>query len=209
MSHAPDRQHTPGIPREPAWDVARLFPDQGCWSEDDYFALSAGNRLVEYSHGEVEILSMPTFSHQLIVVFLFDAIRTFLGAGRLGTAMIAPLPVRLWEAKYHEPDVVVMLREHADRMGERCWEGADLVVEVVSDDDRRRDTETKRREYAQAGIPEYWIIDPRDGRITVLALEPGASSYAVHGTYGRGERAPSRLLPGFEVDVAAALDVKP
>ena len=52
-----------------------------------------------------------------------------------------------------------MLAEHADRMAEEYWRGADLVMEVVSggEDDRRRDLETKVAEYARARIPEYWI----------------------------------------------------
>ena len=98
-----------------------------------------------------------------------------------------------------------MLRQNAARIGEPFWEGADLVMEVVSgsDDDRRRDLVTKRSEYEQAGIPEYWIIDPREGRITVLHLD--GDSYAVHGEFARGSRATSVLLPGFSVDVSEAL----
>jgi Uma2 family endonuclease len=96
---------------------------------------------------------------------------------------------------------------HALRIGEPFWEGADLVMEVVRDDDRRRDLETKRREYAQAGIPEYWIVDPQQARITVLRLE--GASYVIDGEFPQGTRAISHLLPGFTVDVTAALKAKP
>ena len=77
-------------------------------------------------------------------------------------------------------------------------------MEVVSGgaEDRRRDLKTKRREYAQAGIPEYWIVDPRDERITVLRLD--GKKYAIHGEYLKGTTAVSQLLPGFEVDVTTA-----
>ncbi len=68
--------------------------------------------------------------------------------------------------------------------------GADLVMEVVSPDDPDRDTETKRKEYARAGIREYWIIDPRDQSILVLVLE--GKRYTEHGGSSRGRRpAPS------------------
>ena len=99
-----------------------------------------------------------------------------------------------------------MRKEHADRIGEDCWEGADLVMEVVSGGvrDRWRDLKFKRREYAQAGIPEYWIVDPRDERITVLRLD--GKQYAVHGEYAKGTKAASHLLPGFGVDVTTAFD---
>ncbi len=79
--------------------------------------------------------------------------------------------------------------------------GADLVIEVVSDDAPMRDLQTKRHEYAQAGIPEYWIVDPRKRKISVLHLEEHA--YVVSGDYGPGEQALSVLLSGFGVDVTA------
>jgi Uma2 family endonuclease len=82
-------------------------------------------------------------------------------------------------------------------------EGAELAMEVVSDDDRRRDLETKRFEYARAGISEYWIVDPLKEQITVLKLD--GSAYVVHGEFKKGDRATSVLLPGFSVDVAEAL----
>jgi Uma2 family endonuclease len=92
-----------------------------------------------------------------------------------------------------------MLKANDHRRNNEFWEGADLVMEVVSDDDRRRDLEVKRFEYAQGKIPEYWIVDPRDLKITVLKL--GQERYEEHGVFGTGEKATSSLLEGFEVSV--------
>lgn len=192
--------------REPAWDVARLFPDQGARSEEEYLALSS-NRLVEFSDGRVEVLPMPTTSHQLIVAFLYRTLLAFAAPRAAGTVLFAPLRVRLWPGEFREPDIVFLSAEHASRIGESFWEGADLVMEVVSDDDRRRDLETKRREYARAGIPEYWIVDPQQARITGLRLD--GASYVVHGDFPRGAQATSHLLPGFSLDVTAALSARP
>ncbi|MEO6810983.1 MAG: Uma2 family endonuclease [Isosphaeraceae bacterium] len=200
MSNAPSRPIiTEPIP-EPAWDVAHLFPAQGTWSEEEYLALT-GNRLVEFSHGIIEVLPMPTTTHQVIVLFLYDLLKAFLANRKLGSVLVAPLRVRLWPGKFREPDLIFMRTEHAERIGEQYWDGADLVMEIVSDDDRRRDLDIKRREYAQAGIPEYWIIDRQQGRILVLTLE--GTSYAVLGEFTRGDQATSKLLPGFTVDVDA------
>ncbi len=120
--------------------------------------------------------------------------------------MFAPYKVKLWEGKFREPDIIFVKRESLSRLGEAFSLGADLVLEVVSDGGRERDLETKRREYAEAGIPEYWIVDPELERITVLALEEAA--YVVHGEFARGMVATSRLLPGFKVDVNEALNPK-
>jgi Uma2 family endonuclease len=183
---------------EPTWDIAELFPAQGSWSEDEYLTLDT-NRLVEFSHGQLEILPMPTFSHQRLVAFLYRLLLGFVAPKELGEVMFAPLRVQLWQGKYREPDLVFMSTRHADRMGEQYWRGADLIMEIVSPDDRRRDLVTKRQEYALAGIPEYWIVDPTDRQITVLVLE--RDSYTVHGAFAEGEQATSLLLEDFSVDV--------
>ncbi len=189
---------------EPTWDIAYLFPTQGNWGEEDYLALN-GNQLVEFSHGTLEVLPMPTTSHQLLVVTLYGLLLALTASRDLGTVLVAPLRVRLWRGKFREPDVVFLRKEHAGRMGEDFWDGADLVMEVVSgnDEDRRRDLVTKRREYARAGIPEYWIVDPREERITVLRL--AGKRYVVHGEFPKGTTASSHLLPEFTVDVSEVL----
>lgn len=190
---------------EPAWDIARLFPEQGEWSEEEYLALTNGtNHLVELSHGFVEVLPVPTLRHQLIALFLYRLLFQFVMEQGKGVVVTAPLRVRLWKGKVRAPDVVVMLAAHHDRAHDAYFEGADLVVEVVSEDDPQRDLVTKRDEYAQAAIPEYWIVEPKTETITVLRLED--NRYIEHGVFARGAWASSPLLSGFEVAVDAVFD---
>src|SRR5262249_51780983 len=179
---------------------AQLFPLQGEWTEEEYLALP-GSRLVEFSDGCIEVLPVPTTSHHRILAFLYATLLAFVTPGQLGTVLFAGIRVRLRKNKYREPDLVFMRSEHEDRIGEEYWQGADLVMEVVSgsEKDRRRDLETKPAEYARARIPEYWIVDPREGQITVLRLK--GQKYVVHGKFGRGSWATSLLLKGFEVSV--------
>ena len=139
---------------EPAWDIAKLFPAQGAWSEEEYLALP-GNHLVELSQGYVEVLPMPTYSHQLLVPYLYRALLGYLGAHPVGQVIFAPLRVKLWDDKFREPDIVLMHNDNVHRINNQYWDGADLVMEVVSPDDPQRDIQTKRHEYAQAGIAEY------------------------------------------------------
>ena len=185
---------------ELTWEIAQLFPAQGHWSEEEYLALDT-NHLIEFSHGQLEVLPMPTQSHQLLVIALFELLRNYVRTRKLGTVLFAPMRVQLWPGKYREPDILFMRTEHDDRRSDSFWEGADLVMEVVSPDDPQRDTVTKRREYAQAGIPEYWIVDPADVSISVLTLR--GIEYTLHGEFVAGETATSVLLDRFEVEVAA------
>ena len=200
MSQAASRVLPDGL--EPAWDIARLFPPQGGWSEEEYLGLP-GNHLTEFDHGRVEVLEMPSESHQLLVAALYRALMVFVGTSRLGMVLFAPFPVKLWEGKLREPDVVFMRTEHAERRHGKYWQGADLVMEVMSTDDPRRDRETKRREYAMAGIPEYWLVDPTSQTVTVFVLAADTDRYSVSGAYGPGTVARSESLPGFAIDVRA------
>ncbi len=193
---------------DPTWDVVRLFPPQGCWSEADYFELDT-NQLIEYADGFVEFLPMPTIYHQLILQYLYEELKAFVSARRLGTVVLAGYKVQIREAKFRVPDILFIKTEHFSWITKQFCECADLVMEVVSEKNRPHDIETKRREYAEAGISEYWIVDPEEETITVLALDAERKAYVEHGRFARGTRASSKLLPEFSVDVTTAITQKP
>lgn len=188
----------------PAWEIARLFPDQGRWSDDDYFLISERtNRIVELVDGRVEIPEMPGRKHQRMLLIMRDAIQAVVGKSNLGEVLVSPYPVRVNEKTYREPDVIFMRTENLSRMHDQYSEGADLVVEVVSQD-RKRDLVDKRKEYALARIPEYWIVDPAQERVTVLKLVD--QSYIEHGSWTTGGVATSLMLPELQVDVGALFE---
>ena len=184
--------------------LGEILPRQGCWSDEGYLWLTDhGNRLVEFTDGFVEELPMPTDTHQTILAFLHALFRARVQPHG-GVAAFSPLRMRIREGKFREPDLL-LLRDRSDsRRRNRYWQGADLVAEVVSPDDPDRDLVEKRADYAEAGIPEYWIADPRDETLTVLVLREEA--YVEHGRYARGETAASALLEGFSVEVSAVFD---
>ena len=201
-----DLAATPPAPRHQALAslLCDVLPSQGAWSDHDYLWLTDhGNRLIELTDGRVEELPMPTDTHQAVLLYLYDLFRAWLRP-RGGVVMVAALRMRIREGKFREPDLL-MLRDRSDpRRQDRYWLGADLVVEVVSPDDPDRDLVEKRRDYAEGSIPEYWIADPRDETISVLALK--GEAYVEHGVFGRGGVAVSPLLEGFGVDVSAVFD---
>jgi Uma2 family endonuclease len=187
---------------EPAWEVATLFPAQGAWSEEEYLSLDT-NHLVEFSDGHIEVLPMPSDKHQTIVLFL-SAILVAYARQIGGKVLVAPLRLRLWREKIREPDLLFLAEANDPRRQNAYWTGADLVIEVVSRDDPQRDLVTKRSEYAQAGIPEYWIVDPQTATITVLRLED--ATYVEHGVFGRGETATSAHYADLQAPVSDVLD---
>jgi Uma2 family endonuclease len=186
------------------WEIAALYPPQGAWSAGEYLALTdSTNRLIEFIDGRVEFLAMPTKEHQLLLMYLLEALRTFVISGDLGIALPAPLRVKIRDDQYREPDIVFMKSANKARARSDYFDGADLVMEVVSEDEksRARDLVDKVIDYAEAHIAEYWIVDPRDERITVFALPDAATKYREHGVFGPGQRAASALLDGFSVAV--------
>jgi len=190
---------------EPAWEIATLFPPQGQWSDSEYLSVAnEHNRHIEMTDGRLEILPLPKPYHQRLLLFLSDHFRAYMREHKLGEMLTAPMPVRMRDRKWREPDLVYLSREHFDQSKESFWDRADLAVEIVSDDSRKRDMDEKRGDYAEAGIAEYWIVDPREERIEVLTLR--GKQYAQHGLFGRGEHATSSLLTGFRVDVSATFD---
>ncbi|MEN9938416.1 MAG: hypothetical protein RLZZ387_4995 [Chloroflexota bacterium] len=183
-----------------------LRPLQGLWTEVQYLTLTEQtNHLIEFTDGSIEVLPMPTDQHQVILLFLYELLRTYLRATH-GKVLVAPLRLQIREGKFREPDLLLVRRADDPRRQNRYWLGADLVVEIVSPDDPERDTVEKRTDYAEAGIPEYWIVHPDDESITVLTLQD--SGYREHGVFRRGEQAHSRLLDGFVVSVDAVLDAE-
>ena len=181
-----------------------LLPLRGLWTEEQYLALTdQTNRLIEFTDGRIEVLPMPTRGHHRILILLFDLFRAVVGQSG-GEVLLAPLRLRVRPGKLREPDILMLLDASDSRSQDAYWLGADLVVEVVSPDRPERDTEEKVLDYAEAGIPEYWIVNPLDATITVLVLD--GRDYRRHGHFRRGERATSRLLPSFSVSVDEVFD---
>src|SRR5882724_11199082 len=166
------------------WEVATLFPEQGEWSEEEYLRLTDGtNRRIEFTDGRLEFLPMPTEIHESLVRFLFFALHDFVEKQSLGKVYWTGIRLRIRPRKVRLPDVIFLQKEHFHARHNRAWDGADLVMEVVSDDpkDRQRDYEEKLLDYAEAKVAEYWIVDHE--RQVVIAHRLDGNQYQVHGQF--------------------------
>jgi Uma2 family endonuclease len=165
----------------------------------DAFMASHEDRFAEWVDGEV-IEFMPAKKHnQLLVGFLYQLLSLFARLGPGGQVMTAPYSMRAKPGgNVREPDVFYVGPEQVAQMAELLLEGpADLVVEVVSDESVRRDRDDKYHEYADAGVREYWVIDPRNKRqrADFYRLTP-EGRYELFATED-DERVESSALPGF------------
>ncbi|MGI8685265.1 MAG: Uma2 family endonuclease [Acidimicrobiales bacterium] len=184
-------------------DLAAL---QGLWTAEQYLRLTAGtNRLLEFTDGVIEVLPMPTDHHQAISLLLLQLLLPWV-QGRGGALRYSALRVQIRPGKYREPDLLLLLDRRDPRKQDAFWLGADLVIEIVSPDNPARDRQVKRADYAEAAIPEYWIVDPAEEAITVLRLAGG--EYVEHGVFRRGDQATSALLAGLTIPVDAVLDAE-
>ncbi len=205
---------------EPEYErtLLELLPPQGRWDDDAYlWPTERTARLLELADGRIEVLPMPTDEHQDMLQTLFLALLVYTQAHG-GNVHFDPLRLRIRAGKFREPDLL-LLRDATDpRRSNRFWSGADLVVEVVSPDGAERDLTDKVSDhsgceltdkvfdYAEAGVPEYWIVEPVAGTITVLQL--AGDRYHTHGVFGRGMTATAATLPGFAVSVGTVLDAR-
>jgi Uma2 family endonuclease len=187
--------------RRPTWEVADIcLPYQGDWTVEEYLKLDT-NRLIEFTDGFLEFLPMPEEIHFFVQQFVFAAVEAFLRARGKGEARYAPFKVRVREGAVREPDVCVLLDEKDRRRARKYWGGADFVIEVVSPGGEQRDYLEKRGDYANAKIPEYWIVDPFRKELLILRL--AGTSYAEHQVVRPGEIASSLVMPGFRLDMGA------
>ncbi|MCC7018952.1 MAG: Uma2 family endonuclease [Ardenticatenales bacterium] len=179
--------------------LADLLPAQGEWTADDYLWLTRStNHLIEWADGWIEELPMPTSTHQRVLLGLTKMLDAWM-VPQGGIVLFSPLRMRVSERRFREPDLLALRDATDGRYGDDHWIGADLVLEIISPGNAEHDLVTKRAEYAEARIPEYWIVDPDAEIVIVLTLDGVA--YREHGRFGRGETATSPLLAGFTVAI--------
>lgn len=136
---------------------SRVTPRRMTYQE--FLAWADEDTLAEWVDGGVVMYSPASKQHQDIASFLSELLRFYVQLRDLGEVIQAPFQMKLEHGR--EPDLLFVAREHLDRLKETYLDGpADLVVEIISEESIARDRGAKFYEYEQAGIPEYWLLDP-------------------------------------------------
>lgn len=158
------------------------------------------NYLYELLDGEIVKRSSPATDHQRISKKLFRSFDSFVEANRLGEVFYAPFDVILDEFNMSQPDLIFISAANSGIVNEGCIEGVpDLLVEILSPGTFKTDRGLKFRLYRQAGVAEYWIVDPRSHSIEVYVLNEG--DYELMWSGLDGEEVESKVLAGLKVSV--------
>ena len=138
----------------------------------DIETLPEGER-AELIDGELFVMEAPTLTHQEMLGKLYLQIRLYIKKNR-GPCRVLPAPFAVYirndEHNYVEPDISVICDPH--KLDERgCYGAPDWVIEIVSPSGRYMDCVRKLALYEEAGVREYWIVDPQYRTVTVYNFE--------------------------------------
>jgi Uma2 family endonuclease len=169
------------------------------WTYDEMVAeLPETNQPVELWNGEIIMSPAPHPDHQRIVARFWNKLNLFVAPTGLGECFLSPLDVVLTPRRVVQPDVFFITQARMDMVQNHVTGAPDLVMEVISAGSWQRDRIQKKALYEQAGVAEYWIIDPDAQAIEVFALNKGA--YQLHSKATGKTPAKSKLLAGFKTN---------
>lgn len=151
---------------------AMSLPGNPICTAEDYWNLPEGER-AELIDGQLYALASPSRIHQEIIIELTYHFQHYIKSNK-GNCKIyaAPFAVNLNanDQTFVEPDISIICEP--DKLSDRGCEGApDLVIEVVSPSSHRMDYIKKTALYADAGVREYWIVDPATEQTTLYRFE--------------------------------------
>lgn len=178
------------------------LPGEHRYTSEDYWNLSEGRR-AELIDGQLYNMAPPGRIHQELISEFTQLLGSYIKSqGGACKVYPAPFAVNLDanDKDWVEPDVSVVC--DLSKLDDRGCNGApDLVVEVVSPSSRRMDYSTKNALYSEAGVREYWIIDPAKERTTVYRYEEDAAPMF----YLFSDDIPVGIFPELTINVADLL----
>ena len=172
-------------------DVLYTYSDYVTWDDDTRY---------ELIHGVPYMLAAPSLVHQRVIGRLYVQLFNFL-AGKACEVFVAPVDVRLCAGQRDDtvvqPDLLVVC-DKAKLDDKGCAGAPDMVVEILSPSTASRDCIIKWQLYLDAGVKEFWIVDPIAKTVYVQILE--GSAYATT-AYDSKSQAPVKMLKGCEINL--------
>lgn len=177
--------------------------ENGAWTYADYkdWALAPGERF-EVIHGFAYAMSAPNERHQLVLGELCRQIANYL-VGKNCKVFPAPYDVRLFYKENGSDDTVVqpdiaVLCGNEKRGAEGCRGAPDFIAEILSPSNTAIEMERKFSLYREAGVREYWVLDPENNILRTYQFKDGA---VLSGLYTARETAAPAIFDDLTVDL--------
>lgn len=169
------------------------------YTVEEFFDLIQDGQKADLIDGVIHMASPDTPRNDDLGGFLFSIMRFYARGKRLGRVTGSRVAYVLANRRAPEPDVAFVRQERVDRIQRtRVIGPPDIAIEIVSEDSHERDYHQKRRLYEDAGIPEYWLLDPITDHYYFFQLVDGQYQSA---SLDRNRYFHSAVLPGFWLDV--------
>jgi Uma2 family endonuclease len=168
----------------------------------DYLALPEMKARYSIVDGELVMAAAPTPDHQRVVQRTFVRLDSFVHERQLGTVFLAPLDIviRRDPLRTRQPDVMFISNARRYIIGQQVIEGGpDLVIEILSPTNTRRELEEKLRDYQSINVREAWIVATQGQTVEVLQLSPERIERL--GLYGLGDLIVSQVLSELQLTV--------
>ena len=195
---------TRGLVREPEVPYGIPGKKQGDYTLEDYLALPEERR-VELIDGVFYDMAAPTTVHQAIGGYIHKILLDHvLAHGGPCKPFMSPVDVQLDrdDRTIVQPDVLVVC-DHGKYKKGRVYGAPDFIAEVLSPSTRRKDVTLKLVKYTNAGVREYWMIDPDKQKLVVYELQKAEFPTV----YGFDDTVPVRIWNGeCQVDFAKIRD---
>jgi Uma2 family endonuclease len=171
---------------------------------EEFFAMSWLPPTAQLIDGEVVVVITPRIRHQHVAGELYHRLRLWIAASPGRGYCGIPQDVRINDRNVYAPDVWWCCEDRIPDLDEiRLPWLPDLAVEVLSPSTRRYDLGVKRERYEETGVPELWIIDPRQGALVpghvLRRSEPKAPTFDLDLRLSLGDELRSPQLSGFAV----------
>lgn len=165
---------------------------------DEYVLFPEDGRRHEIMQGDHYVSPAPSPFHQTVSRRLLFALMQTLELTGIAWVFNAPIDLILSRTDVVQPDLVLLRRERRSLVTARGIEGPpDVVVEILSPHGTDRDERLKHALYARFAIPEYWIVDPDLGRVTLHRL--GEAGYTIHAVFDRASTLASPAFPELAI----------
>jgi Uma2 family endonuclease len=166
----------------------------------DLLALPEDGRRHEIIDGEHLLSPSPKTNHQRVLMCLSVALAAHAKKHGCGEVFAAPLDVVLSDSDVVQPDLLFVSNERRERTTDKNIQGApDLVVEILSEWNRRIDEIVKRDLYGRHGVLEYWIVDPELETVKVYRASEQRFLRVAELARENGDSLTTPLLPGLSI----------